>query len=50
MSKKQKLITQILLALLVIGAGFGLGIGVAKATNSGIYKNSNSQTSIAGSD
>ena len=48
MTKKQTLITQILLALLVIGAVFGLGIGVAKATNSGIYKNPNSQTSIAG--
>ena len=50
MTKKQKLITQILLALLVIGAVFGLGIGVAKATNSGIYKNPNSQTSIAGTN
>ena len=48
MSKKQKLTAQILLALLIIGAVLGLGIGLAKANHTGLYKNTNSQTTIAG--
>ena len=50
LSPGQRLLVQVGIALLVIGTVFGLGFGVAKATGTGIYKNTNSQTSIAGTD
>lgn len=48
MSKPQKLMTQILVALIVVGAAVGIGIGISKAVGAGIWKNKNSQTPISG--
>lgn len=48
LSKKQKLLLKMLIAFFVIGAAVGLGIGIAKATGTGIWKNANSQSAIAG--
>ncbi|MCJ1400596.1 hypothetical protein MMC11_003802 [Xylographa trunciseda] len=46
LSKKQKLLVKILIALFVVGAVTAIGVGVSKAVNAGVYKNSNQQTQI----
>jgi len=46
LSKKQKLWIKILIAMVIVGAAVGLGIGISKATGSGVFKTTNSQTAI----
>lgn len=48
LSKKQKLLVEILIALVVVGAVVGLCIGIAKATGTGVWKNANSESAIGG--
>lgn len=37
MSKKQKILLQVLIALFVIGAAVGIGVGVSKAVGGGVW-------------
>ena len=46
LSKRQKLWIKILIAMVIVGAAIGLGIGISKATGSGVFKTTNSQTAI----
>ena len=46
LSKNQRLLVKILIALFIIGAATGIGIGVSKTVNAGVYKNNNQQTQI----
>ena len=46
LSKKQKLWIKILIAMVIVGAAVGLGIGISKATGSGVFKTTNSETAI----
>ena len=46
LSKRQKIIVKILLALVIIGATVGLGIGIAMATGTGVWRNANSESPI----
>ena len=46
LSKKQRLWVKIFIAMIILGAAVGLGIGISKATGSGVFKTTNSQTSI----
>ncbi len=46
LSKRQKLWIKVLIAMIIVGAAIGLGIGISKATGSGVFKTTNSQTTI----
>lgn len=46
LSKKQRMVVKLVIAVLVAGALIGTIVGVAVKTHSGVYKNQNSQTSI----
>ncbi|KAL9637490.1 MAG: hypothetical protein Q9164_002161 [Protoblastenia rupestris] len=50
LSKKQRLLLQILIAVLIVGAATGLGIGISKAVGSGVWKTANSQRPIGDDD
>lgn len=47
LTKKQKLVVKILIAIVVIGGMVGIGLGISKAVGGGIWK-SNDQTSDIG--
>ncbi|MCJ1288824.1 hypothetical protein MMC34_000354 [Xylographa carneopallida] len=46
LSKKQKLLVKILIALFIVGAVTAIAVGVSKAVNAGVYKSNSQQTQI----
>ena len=50
LTKKQRLVLQIILAILVVGAATGLGIGISKAVGAGVWKSNNAEAPIGDSD
>lgn len=50
LSKKQKLWAQIIIAFIIIGAAVGIGVGISKAVGGGVWKSTNSQTTIGDGD
>ena len=47
LTRKQRIIAQIVIAVLIVGAAIGIGIGVSKAVGAGVWKNNNQQSQIA---
>lgn len=50
LSKKQKIVAQTLIVLLLVGAITGLGIGISKAVGGGVWRTSNNSNAPIGSD
>lgn len=48
LSRSQKWMFQIFLALVVIGLGVGLGVGISRAVGAGVWKSNNSRFDIPG--
>ena len=46
LSRKQRWMFQVFLALLIIGLGVGLGVGISRAVGAGVWKSNNSSYSI----
>ncbi|KAI4143477.1 MAG: hypothetical protein L6R39_004560, partial [Caloplaca ligustica] len=50
MSKTQRIMVQVIIALVFVGAVTGLGVGVSKAMGTGIWQSSNGQGAGIGKD
>lgn len=50
LSKKQKVVVQTLIVLLLIGAITGLGIGISKAVGGGVFRTNNNSNAPIGND
>jgi len=46
LTRTQRLLVWILLALVVVGFGVGLGVGISQATGGGVYTGNHSSTTI----
>ena len=48
LSRKQRLLVQILIAVLIVGAATALGVGISKAVGAGVWKSNNRDVPIGG--
>ena len=46
LSKRQRLLVKIMIAVLLVGGAVAIGVGVSKAVGGGVYKNANEDTQI----
>ena len=50
LSKKQRILAHILIALIIVGGAVGIGVGISKAVGGGVWKSINSQSQIGDTD